>query len=229
MDINNDNAIKDLIGKINVKALSPHSYFLRITVEDKNRNTIISNVIAVEKESDYNRQNFLVKTKELDIPLFCSYVKQNEVLVLNYKIKAGADVFVRYYNRDFPLAAPPFSIGEPKPFQYKPDSTYMLKLSADGKLDFVANKKGFYHIQLDTNKRDGLTLYNFSETFPEIKKAEELVPPLRYITSKQEYSEISASKTPKAAIEKFWLTSTGSQERAKEIIRKYYPFLIEKN
>ena len=95
-------------------------------------------------------------------------------------------------------------------------------MSSQGTADFVPTKKGFYHIQLDTTKRDGITLFNFSENFPEIKKADELVPPLRFITSRQEYDEISTSSNPKAAIEKFWLNCTGSQDRAKEIIRKYY-------
>ena len=49
-----------------------------------------------------------------------------------------------------------------------------------------------------------------------------MVPPLRFITSKQEFEEISTSANSKAAIEKFWLNCTGSQDRAKEIIRKYY-------
>lgn len=222
IDINNDNSIKDLIGKISVKAFAAHSYFLRVTIEDKNRNTSISNMIPVEKANYVGRQNFLVKSKELDVPIFRNYVRMNEELVLDYKIKKAQTVYVRYYNRDFPLAAPPFSIGEPKPFQYKADSIYTLNVSADGKVNFSAAKNGFYHIQLDTTTHEGLTLYNFSESFPEIKKAEDLVPPLRFITSRQEYEEINLSKTPKAAIEKFWLNSTGSQDRAKEIIRKYY-------
>jgi GWxTD domain-containing protein len=222
IDINNDNSNKDLMGKLNVKAISPHSYFLRVTILDMNRNNTITTVLNVEKENDLNRQNFLVKSKALDVPLFHSYIKTGEPLVIVYKAKIAVTAFVRYYNREFPLAAPPFSIADPKPFQYRPDSTFTIQLSPQGTADFVSTKKGFYHIQLDTTKRDGLTLFNFSENFPEIKKADELVPPLRFITSRQEYDEISTSSNPKAAIEKFWLTCTGNQDRAKEIIRKYY-------
>ena len=222
LDINDDNSNKDLIGKINVKAITPHSYFLRVTIVDMNRNISVTNVLTVEKENDLNRQNFMVKSKDLDVPLFHSYVKTGDQLVISYKAKIAVTLFVRYYKREFPLAAPPFSISDPKPFQYRPDSTYSLQLSGEGKADFVVPKKGFYHIQLDTTKRDGLTLFNFSENFPEIKKADELVPPLRFITSRQEYEEMNTSANPKAAIEKFWLTCTGNQDRAKEIIRKYY-------
>jgi GWxTD domain-containing protein len=222
VDINNGNATKSLLGKINVKAVTPRSYFLRITIADLNRNTSITNAIEITKDNDLNRQCFLVKSKAADAPLFHNYIKTGEELVINYKAKIAVTLFVRYYNRDFPLAAPPFSVAEPKPFQYRPDSTFTIQLNREGAAHFAATKKGFYHFQLDTTKREGLTLYNFSEAFPEIKKAEDLVPPLRFITSKQEYDELTSSTNPKAAVEKFWMNCTGNQDRAKEIIRKYY-------
>lgn len=229
VDVNNNNSDQSLIGKMNVKALSLNSYFLRVTVTDLNKNVTVTTVLPMEKNNDLNRQNFLVKSKETDAPLFRNYFKPNEELVIKYKARVGVNVYVRYYNRDFPLAAPPFSTSEPKPFQYKPDSTYLLRLAPSGSMDFTANKKGFYHIQLDTTKREGITLFNFSGTFPEVKKAEDMVFPLRFITSKEEFDELISSKNKKASVEKFWLSSTGSQDRAKEIIRKYYNRIQDAN
>ncbi len=222
VDMNNDNTDKFLLGKINVKASSGHTYFLRVKIADLNRNTDVTAVMAVEKDNDLNRQNFLLKSKILDAPLFRNYVKTGEEIIINYKAKIGVNLYVRYYNRDFPLASPPFSISDPRPFQYKQDSAFTLQLSVDGNVSFTAQKKGFYHFQLDTSKREGLTIFNFSDVFPEVKKADDMVTPLRFITSKQEYDELNLSANKKAAIEKFWMNSTGSQERAKEIIRKYY-------
>lgn len=222
VDINNDNADKYLVGKVNFRAIKPLSYFLKITVSDLNRNLDVSNVIVIEKESDLNRQNFIVRSKATDAPLFHNYFKLGEELTISYKAKISASVFVRYYSREFNLSPPPFSTVEPKPFQYKADSTFIMQLSSDGTMNFSSNKKGFYHFQLDTSKRDGLTLFNFSENFPDIKKADDMVPPLRYITSKEEYTELTTSLTKKASVEKFWINCTGNNERAKEVIRKYY-------
>lgn len=222
VDLNNDNSAKYLVGKMDVKAVTPRSYYLRITVADLNRNLSVASGIEIEKDNHLNRQNFLVKSKVDDAPLFHNYFKLNEELVIQYKAKMGVTLFVRYYNREFPLAAPPFSITDPKPFQYKADSLFTIQLDQNGATNFSTSKKGFYHFQLDTTKRIGLTLYHFSETFPDIKKAQDLVPPLRFITSKQEYDELIASPNPKAAVEKFWMNCTGNQDRAKEIIRKYY-------
>lgn len=222
VDGSNDNTDKYLVGKMNIKAKKLRGYFLRVTTTDLNRNTSNAATFAIEKENDLNRQNFIVKQKGIDSPLFRNYIKTGEELTISYKAKMGVTLFVRYYNRDFPLAAPPFSTTDPRPFQYKQDSAFTLQMSPEGSVNFTAFKKGFYHFQLDTTKRDGLTLFNFSDVYPEVKKAEDMVPPLRFITSKQEYDEVNISANKKAAIEKFWLTCTGNKDRAKEVIRKFY-------
>lgn len=229
LDQNNDNADKFLIGKMNVKARAPRTYVLRITVSDLNRNTTATSIISIGKENDLNRQNFLIKSTATDAPLFRSYVKTGEEISINYKAKITVNLFVRYYNREFPLAAPPFSLVDPRPFQYKADSTFALQLSSNGSVNFKALKKGFYHFQLDTNKREGVTLFNFSDNFPEVKKAEDMIYPLRFITSKQEYDDLISSTTKKALIDKFWLDCTGNPDRAKEVIRKFYNRVQESN
>ncbi len=221
VDTNNDNLDKFLIGKLNVKAKTPRSYFLRITVTDLNKNVNVINTLSLEKENEFNRQNFIAKTSD-DIPLFSNHIKLNELIKLHYKSTLFSKVYVRYYNRDFPLAAPPFSFIENNKFQYKADSVFTLPISAKGIIDFNTSKKGFYHFQVDTTNRDGFTLFHFSETFPDIKRAEDMIPPLRFITSRQEYEELITSTNKRASVEKFWLNCTGNTDRAKEIIRKYY-------
>jgi GWxTD domain-containing protein len=221
VDQNNAGADKFLIGKMTVKAKSPHSYIVRLRVTDLNRNNEATAVVPIEKDNSLNRQNFLVRSAENEAPIFRSYVKSGEEVIIDYKSKMSISVFVRYYRRDFPLAVPPFSMAEPKPFQYRADSSYIIQMD-NGSIKFRSDKKGFYHFQLDTTKRDGITLFNFSDAFPDIKRAEDMVLPLRFITSKQEYEELTTSMNKKASVEKFWMDCTGNQERAKEIIRKYY-------
>ena len=229
VDVNNNNADKYLIGNINLFAKAPNNYFLNITITDLNRNISVSKVVAIQKDNDLNRQNFIVKSVDTDVPLFRNYIKLGEALTITYKIRMPANIYVRYYNRNFPLSAPPFSDIMPKPFQYKEDSIFILKLSSDGIINFTANKKGFYHFQCDSTSHEGFTLFNFSDTFPEVKKAEELVPPLRYITSRFEYDELNNNPNKKVAIEKFWLNSTSNQERARDMIKKYYNRVKEAN
>jgi GWxTD domain-containing protein len=228
VDQNNDGADKFLIGRIQFHARTLKNYYLRVTVSDLNRNTEFTKVVVVQKDNDINKQNFIVQSKLTNAPLFNNVVKTNEEIAILYKEKISVKLFVRYYNRDFALALPPFSETEIKPFHYQPDSTFAIQL-VDGKADFMASKRGFYHFQLDTTKRDGLTVFNFSDTYPEVKKVEELIPPLRYITSKDEFNELTSAENKKAAIDKFWLNCTGNADRAKELIRKFYTRMQDAN
>lgn len=228
MDNNNNGEDKYLVGKIKVRARTLKNYYLRATVTDLNRSNDFTKVIFVQKDNDINRQNFVVQSKQTNTPLFNTFIKANEPVSIIYKDKISVKMFVRYYNRDFSLALPPFSESEIKPFQYQPDSTFTVQLN-NGTLDFAVTKKGFYHLQLDTSKRDGLTLFNFSETFPEVKKIDEMVPPLRFLTSKNEFADIINSENKKAAIDKFWLGCTNNSEHAKELIRKFYNRIKEAN
>ena len=78
--------------------------------------------------------------------------KLNEELVINYKAKIAVTLFVRYYNREFPLAAPPFSVAEPRPFQYKADSLFTLQLDQNGTTNFSAAKKRFLSFSIRYNQ-----------------------------------------------------------------------------
>lgn len=229
VDVNNDNIDKYLIGKMYVAAKAPSNYYLNVTITDLNRNASATKTIVVQKDNDLNRQNFLLTSAETDVPLFRNYIKLGEEVAISYKIRIPANIYVRYYDRDFPLAAPPFSELPSKHFQYKEDSIFVLKLSPGGILNFVANRKGFYHFQCDSSSHEGFTIFNFSETFPEIKKAEDMLPPLRYITSKSEYDELNNESNKKIAIEKFWLSSASNKDRARDAIKKYYNRVQEAN
>lgn len=228
VDLNNDGTDKFLIGKVKIHARTLKNYFLRATVTDFNRNTDFTRVLIVQKDNDVNRQNFVVMSKQSNTPLFTNVIRSNEEVSIIYKDKISVKLFVRYYKRDFALALPPFSEAEVKPFQYQADSTFSVQLT-NGRLDFTAKQKGFYHFQLDTTKRDGLTLFNFSETFPEVKKVDELIPPLRFLTTKNEFMDLTSSENKKMAIDKFWLGCSNSADRSKELIRKFYNRVKEAN
>jgi GWxTD domain-containing protein len=229
VDINNDNIDKYLIGKLDFNTRAPSNYFLVVTIDDLNRNVSVSKTIAINKDNELNRQNFILKSVDTDVPLFRNYVNSTEQVAIHYKNKKSANIFVRYYNRDFPLAAPPFSDAAHNSFEYKEDSSFVLKLSENGVVNFIAKRKGFYHFQLDSSSHEGFTLFNFSESFPEIKKAEDMVAPVRYITSREEFDQISFNPNKKKAIENFWLSSTSSQDRARLAIKKYYNRVQECN
>ncbi|MBI2269215.1 MAG: GWxTD domain-containing protein [Bacteroidetes bacterium] len=221
-DINNDNVQKRINGKFTVKAGGSPVSLLKISLYDQNRNQWSETYIDIYKANPGSSQNFLVKNKDTHSILFRNYTLPGENVVITYRRLAQSKLFVKYFKREFPVAAPPFSIVDPRPFSYKADSTFTLSLSDTGTVIVHLEHQGIYNFVIDTNQREGLTLYRFYDGFPDIVRADQMVNPLRFITSKDEYDNMNNNKNKKASVDAFWINCAGSQDRAKEVIRKYY-------
>jgi GWxTD domain-containing protein len=65
-------------------------------------------------------------------------------------------------------------------------------------------------------------LFVLTESYPYVGTATDMLKPLRYITSNQEFDRISKSPNVRKAIEQFWIDAAGDRERARDIIRIYY-------
>ncbi|MBI3502257.1 MAG: GWxTD domain-containing protein [Bacteroidetes bacterium] len=215
------NSPKDILGKLNFNATFTNSYLLEINFTDLNRNVTSKSFLNIDKQDHSTRQNFLVFSAETKTPVFRDNIGKEEHVLIRYR-NSGVKVFVRYYHREFPLPSPPFSTANMIPFEYRADSLFSLQLNDNDTTGFNFRKPGFYHIQADTNTKDGLTLFRFDDDFPYVKKPEHLLQPLRYITSRQEYEAMSSYSNLKTAVDSFWLFAGGSHDRGRELVKKFY-------
>ena len=154
---------------------------------------------------------------------FANYLSATDTFSVDYRSDASPEqkIFVKYYKRDFTLAASPYSFDIRSQFNYNPDSAFTIASGNDNKYTFV--KEGIYHLQLDTTNREGATIYRFNKGFPAVNTPEALLEPLHYIANRKEFEEMHASPNKKQAIDKFWLDiGAGSQERSRLLIKKYY-------
>ena len=220
---------KDLISKIKFKAPIENNFIMEVLILDLNQGQADKSFIVVEKNNINNRENFIIESPAIGLPLFRNYVKENEEVTIRYNQPNTSKLFIRYYNRTFSIAAPPFVISNNKPFDYIADSTFEVALE-NKSTKIRLEEKGFYHIQADTSiNKEGLTLFRFDNNFPELESVDELIAPLRYITSKQEYDEINSVNMKKEALDDFWIKNSGNPDRAKELIKKYYNRVQEAN
>jgi GWxTD domain-containing protein len=127
------------------------------------------------------------------------------------------------------LPAPAFSTYTPKSFDYAADSVFSLAMDTSGLASIRFEKLGFYHIQIDTTVKEGFTIYRFNEEFPYLTSSEQLVPILRFITTRQEYEDLMSQADKKKAIDDFWQRNGGNNERAKSILKVYYTRAQEAN
>lgn len=220
VDTYTESTDKDILGEVDFKALTPNNYMLQVTVQDVRRRQENVSYIDINKSTMGNRQNFLVLTTS-GIPEMKDYMRGNERFRLRCR-NNPSKLYVRYYKRDFPLPPPPFSIYNPKGFEYTADSTFVLNQDENDTTGFVFPSRGFYHIQSDTTSKDGLTIYRFDNVFPYVRSVDFLLNPLRYISSKNEFEKMGNYSNRKLAVDSFWVSCAGSAERARELIRKFY-------
>ncbi len=195
-----------------------NKYILEVVLTDLNRNLSYVDIISIDKSDKQTRQNFLLTTPS-NCVVFQNHYPLNTPFLLTHQ-SGKTEFLVRYYNRNFPLAATPYANNVELSFKYTADSTFRVDASSP----LVLKKSGFYHFQLDETTKQGFTLFNFYNEYPLITRRQNLGPPLRYLTTKSEYADISKldDQEMKLEVDKFWLRMAGNVDRGKLLVGVYY-------
>ncbi len=215
---------KMISGIIDLKPSQEHHTLLKVDLVDLKRRSRVRRYFEIDRSNPNCRQFFTMKLVGKDRPLSRSYIKSDEQVEIAH-VSGSQKAHVRYYNRDFPLPKPPFSMETAKVFDYTADSTFQADLSQP----LILERPGFYHFQISDSTKDGFTVYRFRETFPEVKAVDDLIEPLRFLNSNSEYKRIKQADFPKAEVDRFWLKLAGNQDRAKLLIQKFYSRVEDSN
>jgi len=218
--------IKSLTTKFNVKAKIGNNYYLDIQVFDLNKKIKYSKGINIYKQNSFGAQNFLVTVN--NNVSFSNHFVKDEVVTVQIKNKDVSQVTVDCFFKEFPPAPPPFSLKQPEELKYKPDSVFNVQLTSDN-FNLTMPASGFYHIRTDKSGQEGLSLYTYDKTFPGVSNTDEMINCTRYIMNREEFEECKKAIDQKEAIDKFWLTIGGSNERARELLKRYYGRVKEAN
>ena len=97
-----------------------------------------------------------------------------------------------------------------------------MNFDSTNTLTYIIKDKGLYHFHALENNSAGPTLYNFQEHFPKVQSPENMIGPMRYISTKKEYALLTESENKKLAVDKHWINVAESNERARTLIRAYY-------
>ena len=170
----------------------------------------------------------LLLTDTIGNPITRNYVAKGQSLFIQTSDK-NKKLTVRFFNHEYGLAAPPYSLNVADELPGQADSVFALNLNESGMGTFSFSKSGLYYIQTDTSCKSGFPVSVFHHDFPEITTTLQMMKPLQYISTKKEFTDISTSKNIKLAIDNFWLNNTGGQARAKEMIKLFYNRIQEAN
>lgn len=200
-----------------IRARYGNQYHVKVKITDMNRDFSITNYYRLDKRSKFSHQNFQVFLQQDNQLITNPYVVGNNIFRIKYAHPKPDSIYVRHYKHTAPLPKISSSTAN---INNKPDSTW--KWPFNDKTSYSVSEEGLYHIMIDTNHPEGLTLLHFGDHFPMVKRPENMLPPIQYLASDNEYRQILGHKNMKLAIDNFWLDKAENIERARELIRIYY-------
>ena len=192
---------------------------LDIEIVDLNRSKNFYGTLPINKSKLSNRQFFLLKDANNEV-VYNNYFSNDQSIFIESNFNKR-NLYATNNNISFPLSPPPFSKSHQPIYPKKTSFSFLLPIE-NQKFFFRFPEEGFVFFQLDTLSDEGFTLFNFHSNYPELKDPKLLIPPLRYLSTKQEYNQLISNSNPKLAVDKYWLGKAASKERARSLIRTYY-------
>jgi GWxTD domain-containing protein len=202
-------------------------YLLRIEARDLNRGSIGLEYLYVDKTNVFNAQNFKVVSLSTGYPKFLRFFLPGERFNIRYRDSGADSIYVEYFRISSELPRPPISASTDYTMHYTPDTSFVFPLVDTA--HYNLQQKGMYFVRVDPSQPEGLSLFNFGGSFPQIKTPEELMEPLFYLTTLAEYRDLRKEQNRKLAVDNFWLKIGGSIEKSKELIRIYYNRVVYSN
>ncbi len=153
------------------------------------------------------------------LPEFEYYIKKNKPFTITDITGNAKEVYVYYYSMEFEEAYPPM-VAENKPVSKTISVDTLTKRPVGNTISF--SNPGLYFIQKDTSTSQGIGIRVQNEHYPFCRTFEDLIEPLKYISTKEETDKIRTSEDRKKAFELFWLNLTDNKEKAGVSIKNYY-------
>ncbi|MFT4752480.1 MAG: GWxTD domain-containing protein [Salibacteraceae bacterium] len=214
--------LAQLQGMFKLTITTGRNYILKITTTDLNTKAKTISFLNLNKRDITSRQFFKVILKENNSILFRNYFYKHENLAIVYRQKSNPSVVAKNYKTVFPVSSPPFSLSKANPFNF--DDFYTLEVGfINDTLHFQADEPGIYHFGITSDERySGLTLFQYSKEFPEINTTQEMLDPLRFLTSMKEFGKMRKYKDPKKAVDQFWLSTAKDSDKSRKLVKGFY-------
>lgn len=206
---------------------SGRKYLLRMEATDLNRGSIGLEYLYVDKTNEFNAQNFKVVSLYSGYPKFMRFFLPGERFNIRYRDSGSDSIQVDYFRLFSELPRPPITASTDYTMNYSPDTSFAFPLLDTA--HYNLQQKGMYFVRVDGDQPEGLSLFNFGGSFPQIKTPEELMEPLFYLTTLAEYRDLRKQENIKLEVDNLWLKMGGSIEKSKELIRIYYNRVVYSN
>jgi len=150
------------------------------------------------------------------------FMEAGATFTLESTLLDDQEVRVRYHADHHTAAWPPFVSPATSQIPFAADSLFTIRFTAGKSAQLQFDRPGIYHLQTDSASRRGFTLFVRDYPHPWIEFADQMIPPLRYITTAKEFEALSSATDSRKAAEEFWVGVAGNELRATRLIQDYY-------
>ena len=221
-----DVPLRPLFCSFVTRAQFGHNYVLAVELIDLNRRTRYKTDVTVNKSSRVSAQNFFVTRN--DSVAYKDNFPAGQQLKVRFADSAMKELYAEAFLHEFGPALPPFSGRETDPVKFRPDSTFTVRKNGSS-FGITMPSRGFFHLRAEPAMEQGLTVYTSDENFPGVSSSDDMIDCARYIMSREEFESCKNAPDKKKAIDNFWLNIGGSNERARELLKRYYNRVREAN
>jgi len=212
---------------LNIPIRQGNRYLLKLETKDLNRGSLGLKFLYVDKTDPNSAQNFKVVSTFSGYPKFMSFFLTGEKFNVQYRDRRVDSIYVDYFRLSSELPRPPITATSDYTMNYIPDTSFVFPMIDT--VDYDLRLEGMYHVKVDQDQDEGLTIFNFGGSFPDVKTAQELMEPLFYLATMAEYRDLRTKSNRKLAVDDYWLRLGNSMEKSRELIRIYYNRVIYSN
>ncbi len=210
--------IEALIGYFDIDIPNGDYYFAKVIMDDKLRKKQFTEILTINKTNNSSQENFII-TDTTNRVIFLDYINPNEKIKISSERIMASKLFITKYNLDDSFPIPIYIEKEIKKNRIKMDTSFSV-LSDQY---ITLKEKGIYLISKDSASSVGLSLFNFYDGYPLIAQKENMAPPMRYITSDEEFKSLEiGSESSKLKTEQLWTTMSSSLPTTEKQLVTYY-------
>lgn len=225
--INKDEIMDNYIGSVKIKTEEGKSYLLKVTVTDQIRQLSSIRMILVDRFNPKSQQNFLLVNYPGAEVAFERFFYATETFRIVTQNAPQANIRVSYFKPWNEIPKPPYYIGESLAMDIEPDSIWTIQNVSQNV--FRLENEGIYQFYPIESSMNGVYAANLGNTYPQVQKTKQMIPPIQYIATADEFKKITEASDSKRAVDDFWLERGESFAIGRELIRVYYTRVVFAN
>ncbi len=182
--------------------------------------------VNLSEDREYGDDGLVLYHADSDLPHLGHFIQIQDPVVVKHKNGEDDQLWAYYYDSDFDVAVPPMVVdykGSSRSLEVKE----LIPFTTDSVMTFT--KPGLYFIQRDTSSLKGIGFRVEEAPFPKMGSHENLVKPLRYISTREESDKFRSSLDLRRTFQRFWIEKNDSESSARQTIRNFYNGVAEAN